>query len=99
MHHFQAESNRSATRVLCSLPRSYRRPRCTDSRITAGAYLRIKQSCAVRHTLTLSVVGRIGVLQYHEWWRLGTSAFLHANATHLYFQELALLYLRRFVRL
>lgn len=40
-------------------------------------------------------VGRIGVLQHHEWWRLATSAFLHANTTHLYLNMLALWVLGR----
>jgi|GEM_PF-1843627 len=40
-------------------------------------------------------VGRIGVLQHHEWWRLVTSAFLHANSTHLYMNMLALWILGR----
>ncbi len=40
-------------------------------------------------------VGRTGVLQHHEWWRLVTSAFLHANTTHLYVDMLALWVLGR----
>jgi membrane associated rhomboid family serine protease len=40
-------------------------------------------------------VGRIGVLQHHEWWRLITSMFLHANPTHLYFNMFALWILGR----
>jgi membrane associated rhomboid family serine protease len=40
-------------------------------------------------------VGKIGVLQRHEWWRLATSAFLHANTTHLYLNMLALWVLGR----
>ena len=35
-------------------------------------------------------VGRTPVLVHHEWWRLITSVFLHANATHLWFNVAAL---------
>lgn len=35
-------------------------------------------------------VGRTPVLVHHEWWRLITSVFLHANTTHLWFNMAAL---------
>lgn len=35
-------------------------------------------------------VGRTPVLVHHEWWRLITSTFLHANTTHLWFNMAAL---------
>jgi membrane associated rhomboid family serine protease len=40
-------------------------------------------------------VGRTEVLVYHEWWRLVTSAFLHANITHLFMNMSFLLYIGR----
>jgi membrane associated rhomboid family serine protease len=40
-------------------------------------------------------VGRIGVWEHGEWWRLITSPFLHANLTHLYFNMFALWFLGR----
>lgn len=40
-------------------------------------------------------VGSTEVWQHHEWWRLATSAFLHANLTHLYMNMLSLWYLGR----
>lgn len=38
-------------------------------------------------------VGRSGVWQHHEWWRLVTSPFLHANYLHVYYNMLALWFL------
>lgn len=35
-------------------------------------------------------VGRTPVFVHHEWWRLITSVFLHANTTHLWFNMVAL---------
>ena len=35
-------------------------------------------------------VGRVPVLVHHEWWRLISSAFLHANTMHLWFNMAAL---------
>jgi len=36
-------------------------------------------------------LGRTPVLVHHEWWRLITSVFLHANINHLWFNAVALL--------
>jgi membrane associated rhomboid family serine protease len=39
------------------------------------------------------------VLQYHEWWRVITSGFLHANIAHIGINMLSLYWLGRFIEM